>query len=64
VYDNSARNPRNPFTPPRRITFGEQTTNEMCFVFFGGYSDANRRGLPLSANPPVGKAAVKTAAGR
>jgi hypothetical protein len=35
VYDNSADNPRNPSDPPRPVRFGEQTTNEMCFVFCG-----------------------------
>ena len=29
VHDNSAENIRNPNDPPQRITFGEQTTNEM-----------------------------------
>lgn len=29
VYDNSAHNPRNPFTPPRRIEWGQNTTDEM-----------------------------------
>jgi hypothetical protein len=29
-YDNSADNPSNPSQPPKRVTFGEQTTNEMC----------------------------------
>ncbi len=38
-YDNSARNPNNPFNPPRLIPFGEQTDNEMCFVFLGATSD-------------------------
>jgi peroxiredoxin len=54
VYDNSAANPRNPFNPPRRITFGEQTTNEMCFVFLGGTTDnpTARRNLPVSGQPP------------
>ena len=28
-YDNSAANPDNPFSPPRRITWGEQSTDEM-----------------------------------
>ena len=41
-YDNTEKNPRNPFSPPRRVTLGEQTYNEMCFVFLGGYSDAGR----------------------
>lgn len=39
VYDNSRSNPQNPFNPPRVVTFGEQTTNEMCFVFLGATSD-------------------------
>ena len=30
VYDNSAENPKNPSSPPKRITWGEQTTDEMC----------------------------------
>ena len=39
VYDNSAANPNNPNDPPAVVTFGEQTTNEMCFVFLGATSD-------------------------
>jgi hypothetical protein len=31
-YDNSADNPRNPTKPPKRVTWGEQTTNEMCLL--------------------------------
>jgi peroxiredoxin len=34
-FDNTADNPLNPFDPPRTVRFGEQTTNEMCFVFCG-----------------------------
>ena len=33
-YDNSADNPRNPHTPPKRVHFGEQTGDEMALVFF------------------------------
>jgi hypothetical protein len=33
VYDNSAANRRNPSSPPRRVTFGEQTTDEMALLF-------------------------------
>jgi mono/diheme cytochrome c family protein len=29
VHDNSADNPRNPSNPPKRVTWGEQTTDEM-----------------------------------
>jgi mono/diheme cytochrome c family protein len=39
VYDNSDANPNNPNHPPRLVTFGEQTTNEMCFGFIGATSD-------------------------
>ncbi|MEI4884321.1 hypothetical protein, partial [Klebsiella pneumoniae] len=33
TYDNSEQNPRNPSHPPVRVTYGEQTTNEMGLVF-------------------------------
>ncbi|MGE3780699.1 MAG: hypothetical protein AB7F89_26145 [Pirellulaceae bacterium] len=32
TYDNSADNPRNPVLPPRRVRFGEQSTDEMGSV--------------------------------
>jgi len=32
-YDNSEDNPFNPSSPPRIVTFGEETTDEMCFCF-------------------------------
>ncbi|MBI3824196.1 MAG: redoxin domain-containing protein [Planctomycetes bacterium] len=47
-YDNSDKNPLNPYNPPRKVVIGEQTTNEMCFVFLGGYSDSRLPILPLS----------------
>jgi hypothetical protein len=34
-YDNSAGNPRNPNKPPREVTWGEATTDEMCIGFIG-----------------------------
>jgi alkyl hydroperoxide reductase subunit AhpC len=34
-FDNSADNPRNPNSPPRPVTWGEATTDEMCIGFFG-----------------------------
>lgn len=43
VYDNSEGNPNNPNSPPRLVTLGEQTTNEMCFVFLGSTSDSPGR---------------------
>lgn len=59
-YDNSAGNPNNPSSPPRMITFGEETTNEMCFGFIGAASDRpgriaqRRQPLPDSAKSPSG----------
>ena len=32
TYDNSASNPANPSRPPKRVTYGEQTTDEMAFM--------------------------------
>jgi len=32
VYDNSAGNPHNPHTPPVRVRFGPEATDEMCEV--------------------------------
>jgi len=34
VYDNSAGNPRNPSSPPRRVQWGEQSTDEMGSIGF------------------------------
>lgn len=34
-YDNSAANPRNPNQPPKPVSWGEQTTDEMCIAFLG-----------------------------
>ena len=33
TYDNSENNPRNPAHPPVRVTWGEQTTDEMALAF-------------------------------
>jgi peroxiredoxin len=50
-YDNSADNPNNPNNPPRPIIFGEQTTDEMCFVFLGAISDQPGR-IRVRTRPP------------
>jgi hypothetical protein len=34
LYDNTEQNPRQPSHPPKRVTWGEQTTDEMCIGFF------------------------------
>jgi peroxiredoxin len=59
-FDNSAENPNNPNRPPQPVSYGEQTTNEMCFVFLGGTSASGRR-LPLSPLP-LGRQPLKRAA--
>ena len=35
TFDNSEANPRNPSHPAQRVTFGEQTTDEMAVGFLG-----------------------------
>ncbi|HTQ57159.1 MAG TPA: hypothetical protein VMI94_21970 [Bryobacteraceae bacterium] len=35
TYDNSDENPRNPSHPPVRVTWGEETRNEMAVLFLG-----------------------------
>jgi mono/diheme cytochrome c family protein len=34
VFDNSAENVHNPSNPPKRVTWGEQTADEMAITFF------------------------------
>lgn len=34
LFDNSAQNPSNPNLPPRRVTWGEGTLDEMLYCFF------------------------------
>ncbi len=34
-YDNSEGNVRNPNVPPKAVSWGEQTTDEMCIAFLG-----------------------------
>jgi hypothetical protein len=38
-FDNSAGNALNPNNPPKRVTFGEETTDEMCFAFLEYVTD-------------------------
>lgn len=39
-FDNTEQNPRQPSHPPRFVTWGEQTTDEMCLAFFQFTVDA------------------------
>ncbi|HEV7766874.1 MAG TPA: peroxiredoxin, partial [Thermoanaerobaculia bacterium] len=34
-YDNSSANPKNPNDPPKAVSWGEETTDEMCIAFLG-----------------------------
>jgi peroxiredoxin/mono/diheme cytochrome c family protein len=42
-YDNTDKNPSNPNRPAKMVIFGEQTDNEMCFVFLGVTSSKGER---------------------
>jgi hypothetical protein len=33
IYDNSSSNSRNPNSPPKPVSWGEETTDEMCIAF-------------------------------
>ncbi len=39
TYDNSTDNPANPSTPPKRVRWGEQTTDEMAICFVNAVPD-------------------------
>jgi thiol-disulfide isomerase/thioredoxin len=45
-YDNSTGNPRQPNVPPKRVRFGEQTTDEMGFAIMEVVSDRPVRPTP------------------
>jgi thiol-disulfide isomerase/thioredoxin len=51
IYDNSSKNPNNPNNPPALVRFGEQTTNEMLFGFFGVTTEDKKR-LLIGSTPP------------
>ena len=39
TYDNSEKNRRQPVSPPKTVTWGEETTDEMCIAFVGFIPD-------------------------
>jgi hypothetical protein len=47
VYDNSADNPRNPNSPPKPITFGPSTTDEMACITMAFITDTEAQNLAL-----------------
>lgn len=48
VYDNSADNPENPFSPPRRITWGQKSTDEMGSVTLTVVPENNAKGEEIA----------------
>jgi hypothetical protein len=64
-YDNSTSNARNPNSPPKQVTWGEQTTDEMCIAFIGYTIDAEHllKGAAVDDQPQVVKAMGKGIAG-
>jgi mono/diheme cytochrome c family protein len=44
IYDNSTGNPRNPNSPPKDVTWGEATTDEMLIAFIRVTVDGERLG--------------------
>ncbi len=60
IFDNTANNPHNPSVPPRWVKFGEQTTDEMCFMFMGITTDDNSRvAIRRQEDGPISKRAGK-----
>lgn len=69
VHDNSADNPQNPSSPPKRVRWGEQTENEMSLAFLSltpvnesdltRFAGAERGKLKIGIRPP-GKATAET----
>jgi Flp pilus assembly protein TadD len=55
VYDNSGQNPRNPHDPPRRVTYGQQTTDEMAELWLQvvARNAADRPALERAANSKI-----------
>jgi tetratricopeptide (TPR) repeat protein len=55
VYDNSAANPHNPSTPPRRVVFGQKASSEMGDVWLQVLTikSDDRRLLDLSNEPKM-----------
>lgn len=53
TYDNSLDNPRNPNSPPKAVTWGEQTTDEMCIAFLFYTEDAEHLTRGQSGPPAL-----------
>jgi hypothetical protein len=55
TFDNSADNPANPSRPPRRVRFGEQTTDEMGALVLDVIPAAGGRVGDAGAGPAMGR---------
>ena len=56
-YDNSANNPENPNSPPKDVTWGEATTDEMALVFLAFTLDSEHLAPPQISSEGVVNAA-------
>jgi peroxiredoxin len=56
IYNNSTSNPDNPSNPSQRVTYGEQTTNEMCICFL--QLTVDNWTLSPGEMPPTGRGAI------
>lgn len=62
TYDNSADNPRNPTSPPRRALWGEQSLDEMGTVGFG-FEVLNKTDVPSFQQALAARSKAAIAAG-
>jgi len=62
IYDNSADNPRNPISPPRRALWGEQSFDEMGTVGFG-FEVLNKTDVPTFQQALSARSKAAIAAG-
>ena len=49
-FDNSSNNLRNPNDPPKAVSWGERTTDEMCIAFIGVTLDSENLILGKTAD--------------
>jgi hypothetical protein len=54
TFDNSADNPFNPSRPPKRVTYGEQTSNEMAILVLDLMPGGGPKGAGERAQAPRG----------
>ena len=52
-YDNSEKNPNNPNRPPKLVSWGPQTTDEMCLAFFAYTVDSEHLSQSAHLDSPL-----------